>query len=39
MYLAVVEQRFNAADVDHDGTLTLKEFNARAGLPLRRLTY
>jgi hypothetical protein len=38
-YLALVEQRFMAADADHSGTLSLKEFHSRAGLPLRRLIY
>ena len=37
-YLAIVEQRFGAADADIDGTLTAKELNSRAGrAPLRLL--
>jgi len=36
-YLALVEQRFSAADQDGSGTLTADEFYSRAGLPLRRL--
>jgi Ca2+-binding EF-hand superfamily protein len=38
-YIALVEKRFKAADADHSGMLSLKEFNSRAGLPLRRLVY
>jgi hypothetical protein len=38
-YLAVVEQRFKAADTKQAGALTLSEFNSRAALPLRRLVY
>jgi Ca2+-binding EF-hand superfamily protein len=38
-YLAIVEQRFKAADTKKQGYLTLAEFNSRAGLPLRRLVY
>jgi hypothetical protein len=36
-YLAVVEQRFNAADPDKDGTLDAKELNSKAGKALLRL--
>jgi Ca2+-binding EF-hand superfamily protein len=36
-YLAVVEQRFLAADADHDGTLDAKEFHSKAGIALARL--
>ena len=36
-YLSVVEQRFNAANPDKDGTLDAKELNARAGRALLRL--
>jgi Ca2+-binding EF-hand superfamily protein len=36
-YLAVVEQRFNAANPDKDGTLDAKELNSRAGRALLRL--
>jgi hydroxylaminobenzene mutase len=36
-YLAIVEQRFRAADADIDGTLTAKELNSRAGRALLRL--
>src|ERR1700674_1647077 len=36
-YLAVVEQRFNAADTDKDGTLDAKELNSAAGRALLRL--
>ncbi|MGY3234921.1 hypothetical protein ACVWZ4_004611 [Bradyrhizobium sp. USDA 4472] len=36
-YLAVVEQRFNAANPDGDGTLDAKELNSRAGRALLRL--
>ena len=38
-YLAVVEQRFKAADTKNQGALTAAEFNSRAALPLRRLVY
>ena len=38
-YLAIVEQRFKAADTKKQGSLTLAEFNSRAALPLRRLVY
>ncbi|MEA2952190.1 MAG: hypothetical protein QOJ96_1710, partial [Alphaproteobacteria bacterium] len=34
---SVVEQRFNAANPDKDGTLDAKELNARAGRALLRL--
>jgi hypothetical protein len=33
----VVEQRFNAANPDKDGTLDAKELNSRAGRSLLRL--
>jgi hypothetical protein len=36
-YLAVVEQRFNAANPDNDGTLDMKELNTPAGRALLRL--
>jgi hypothetical protein len=36
-YLAAVEQRFNAANPDKDGTLDARELNARAGRALLRL--
>jgi Ca2+-binding EF-hand superfamily protein len=36
-YLAVVEQRFKAADTDNDGTLDAKELNSKAGRALLRL--
>jgi Ca2+-binding EF-hand superfamily protein len=36
-YLAVVEQRFNAANPDKDGTLDAKELNTVAGRALLRL--
>ena len=36
-YLAVVEQRFKAADPDQDGTLDAKELKAPAGRALLRL--
>jgi Ca2+-binding EF-hand superfamily protein len=36
-YLAVVEQRFKAADKDNDGTLSSWEFHTRAGRALVRL--
>jgi hypothetical protein len=36
-YLAVVEQRFNAANPDKDGTLDDKELRSRAGQALLRL--
>ena len=38
-YLALVERQFRAADTDHEGTVSRAEFNARTGLPLRRLLY
>jgi hypothetical protein len=38
-YLAIVEKRFKAADTSHKATISLAEFNSRAGLPLRRLIY
>lgn len=38
-YLALVERQFRAADLDRDGTVSRAEFNARSGLPLRRLLY
>jgi hypothetical protein len=38
-YLAVVEQRFKAADTDNDDTLTRRELRSKAGrqllIPLR----
>jgi hypothetical protein len=36
-YLAVVEQRFNAANPDKDGTLDAKELRSTAGRALLRL--
>ena len=33
-YLAVVEQRFKAADIDNDGTLTRRELRTKAGRQL-----
>jgi hypothetical protein len=36
-YLAVVEQRFNAANPDKDGTLDAKELGSAAGKALLRL--
>ena len=36
-YLAVVEQRFNAANPDKDGTLDAKELNTAAGRALLKL--
>ena len=36
-YLAVVEQRFNAANADGDGTLDAKELTTKAGQKLMRL--
>ncbi len=36
-YLAVVEQRFNAANPDKDGTLDAKELRSPAGRALLRL--
>jgi hypothetical protein len=36
-YLAVVEQRFGAANPDRDGTLDAKELNSKAGQALLRL--
>jgi hypothetical protein len=36
-YLAVVEQRFNTANRDGDGTLDTKELNSSAGRALLRL--
>src|SRR5258708_7779347 len=36
-YLAVVEQRFNAANQDSDGTLDAKEFGTKSGQSLMRL--
>ena len=36
-YLAVVEQRFKAADPDNDGTLDAKELRSRSGRALLRL--
>jgi EF hand len=36
-YLAVVEQRFNAANADSDGTLDAKELTTKAGQKLMRL--
>ena len=36
-YLAVVEQRFNAANSDSDGTLDAKELATKAGRSLLRL--
>jgi Ca2+-binding EF-hand superfamily protein len=36
-YLAVVEQRFNAANRDNDGTLDAKELSSPAGRALLRL--
>jgi len=36
-YLAVVEQRFNAANPDKDGTLDARELNTGAGRALLRL--
>jgi hypothetical protein len=36
-YLAVVEQRFNAANPDADGTLDAKELKSKAGRALLRL--
>jgi hypothetical protein len=36
-YLAVVEQRFNAANPDGDGTLDAKELSTPAGHALLRL--
>ena len=36
-YLAVVEQRFNAANSDSDGTLDAKELGTKAGRSLLRL--
>ena len=36
-YLAIVEQRFNAANRDKDGTLDARELNTSAGRALLRL--
>ena len=36
-YLAIVEQRFKAADRDNDGTLEAKELRSPAGRALLRL--
>jgi len=36
-YLAVVEKRFNAANLDRDGTLDSKELRTKAGQALLRL--
>ena len=36
-YLAVVEQRFKAADADHDGTVNAAEFATPAGRALLQL--
>jgi hypothetical protein len=36
-YLALVEKRFNAADTDHDGTLSKAELKSPAGRALARL--
>jgi Ca2+-binding EF-hand superfamily protein len=36
-YLAIVEQRFNAANADNDGTLDAKELATKAGQNLMRL--
>lgn len=36
-YLGVVEQRFNAANLDKDGTLDAKELDTKAGRALLRL--
>jgi len=36
-YLAVVEQRFNAANSDKDGTLDARELNSHAGQALMGL--
>jgi hypothetical protein len=36
-YLAIVEQRFNAANADSDGTLDAKELATKAGQKLMRL--
>ena len=38
-YLALVERQFRTADRDGDGTVSRAEFNAKSGLPLRRLLY
>jgi Ca2+-binding EF-hand superfamily protein len=38
-YLSIVELRFEAADADHDGTISRSEFYSTAGLALRRLFY
>ena len=38
-YLAIVQKRFDAADADHDGTLSRAEFRSLAGLALRRLLH
>jgi hypothetical protein len=35
----IVELRLEAADADHDGTISRAEFNSTAGLVLRRLFY
>jgi len=38
-YLSIVELRFEAADADRDGAISVAEFNSAAGLALRRLFY
>jgi len=38
-YLAIVEQRFKAADADHDGTVNAAEFRTPAGRALARLLH